>query len=304
MSPPDIDEELGLRYSIRSPHIGLAHIPSHISEHESPPGEENSAESVDVLGIASAKKDTAQGQRNLERSVDTSPGEEQARQQVSSEVRRGFKPIPKCSWEVRGQNSRNPGNANVVQCARTQPRKEFIGHTILKELYKIPSWWPNWATLNIESERIIHWGCRIDHGRTMFQEEPIRTKNAELPPSKPYVVLGVFDDSGRLLQEVIVYIGGRSRSRHLVHGRRRLFKLPILRDIRRFGLYRVGPLLLRGYQMRMLTVEYCSAIKGKELMSGSTSEPKSKTVLRRYLNASKSGKHIIDSRNWLKRRLD
>ena len=70
--------------------------------------------------------------------------------------------------------------------------------------------------------------------------EPIRTR-AKLPPPKGlYVVVGIFNDSGALLHEVIVYTNGQSFYKQLVLERRRLFSLPILRDIKAFGLYKVS----------------------------------------------------------------
>jgi hypothetical protein len=75
----------------------------------------------------------------------------------------------------------------------------------------------------------------------MCRDVPIITDEPQSPPVKAHVVLGIFNENGSLLEEVVIYIGGRARSKHLVHGRRGLFGMPILRDIRRFGLYKVGP---------------------------------------------------------------
>lgn len=60
------------------------------------------------------------------------------------------------------------------------------------------------------------------------------------PPLGEYVVLGIFDDSGIQEEEVLIYIGGHGFSQQLVKERRRLFKLPILRDIKAFELYKVS----------------------------------------------------------------
>lgn len=80
----------------------------------------------------------------------------------------------------------------------------------------------------------------IDTVSELYWWEPIE-KSAELPPPKGlYVVVGIFNDSGALLQEVIVYTGGQSLSRSLVLERRHLFTLPILRDFKAFGLYKVS----------------------------------------------------------------
>jgi hypothetical protein len=59
------------------------------------------------------------------------------------------------------------------------------------------------------------------------------------PPIGRHVVLGIFDESGALLDEVILYAGGPSISKQLVKARRHLFSLPILRDIKSFELYKV-----------------------------------------------------------------
>jgi len=59
------------------------------------------------------------------------------------------------------------------------------------------------------------------------------------PPIGRHVVLGIFDESGALLDEVILYAGGPSISKQLVKARRQLFSLPILRDIKSFELYKV-----------------------------------------------------------------
>ena len=70
----------------------------------------------------------------------------------------------------------------------------------------------------------------------------MKTKKFEeevLPPPGMHLVLGIFDDSGILLDEVILYTGGPSITKQLVKARRGLFSLPILRDIKAFGLYKV-----------------------------------------------------------------
>ena len=75
--------------------------------------------------------------------------------------------------------------------------------------------------------------------RYVYMESQIATNKRQLPPKQAYVVLGIFGDHDRLLEEVLVYIGGPARSRHLYSGMRRLFQLPILREITSFGLYKV-----------------------------------------------------------------
>jgi hypothetical protein len=57
------------------------------------------------------------------------------------------------------------------------------------------------------------------------------------PPKKEYVVLGIFRNDGHLLEEVLVYIDGQARSKHLYCRTACLFWLPILREITSFGLY-------------------------------------------------------------------
>ena len=100
-------------------------------------------------------------------------------------------------------------------------------------------WWPAWATLNIETDTSLDIGCTRRDYLAMSKEVPITAESAQPPPRKAHVVLGIFTENGRLWDEVLIYIGGRARSKHLVHGRRGLFKMPILRDIQRFGLYKV-----------------------------------------------------------------
>ena len=74
--------------------------------------------------------------------------------------------------------------------------------------------------------------------RYVYREELIETPEPQLPPTEEYVVLGIFGDHGNLLEEQVIYIG-RARSKHLYLGKRRLFQLPILREIIGFGLYKV-----------------------------------------------------------------
>jgi hypothetical protein len=73
----------------------------------------------------------------------------------------------------------------------------------------------------------------------VYGELPIEFDEVVKPPRQEYVVLGIFGDNGRLFPEVIVYIGGPARSKHLYRGLRRLFEVPILRDVTSFGLYKV-----------------------------------------------------------------
>jgi len=75
--------------------------------------------------------------------------------------------------------------------------------------------------------------------RYVYGELPINTEEEKLPPKEEYVVLGIFGSNERLLEEVIVYIGGSAKSYHLYHGQRQLFKVLFLRDIISFGLYKV-----------------------------------------------------------------
>lgn len=75
--------------------------------------------------------------------------------------------------------------------------------------------------------------------RWVYGELLVETIEPQLPPKGEYVVLGIFGTNERLLEEVLVYIGGSVRSKHLYRGTRHIFKLPILRDIVSFGLYKV-----------------------------------------------------------------
>ena len=76
-------------------------------------------------------------------------------------------------------------------------------------------------------------------GNNLYHWSPITTMAKSPPPKGLYVVVGMFNDSGALLQEAIVYTSGQSFPRQLVRERRRLFPLPILRDIKAFKLYKV-----------------------------------------------------------------
>lgn len=150
-------------------------------------------------------------------------------------------------------------------CVRTSPARWFPGlerleacrklfqydakvasfikrHTSLRVVRPRKSEWIEKRKLRMklffEAKFITHWKEWII--RTSYLWKPIET-SAELPPPKGlYVVVGIFSDSGALLEEVIVYTGGQSLSRSLVLERRRLFSLPILRDIKAFGLYKVS----------------------------------------------------------------
>ena len=77
-------------------------------------------------------------------------------------------------------------------------------------------------------------------GFPVYYKTPKIFQRALSPPKGRYVVLGIFDDSGILMDEVIVYMEGQAISRQLVEERRRLFSLPILRDIKAFKLYKVS----------------------------------------------------------------
>jgi len=72
-----------------------------------------------------------------------------------------------------------------------------------------------------------------------YSMEQRRFPDPIAPPKGRHVVLGIFDESGALLDEVILYAGGPSISKQLVKARRHLFSLPILRDIKSFELYKV-----------------------------------------------------------------
>lgn len=83
-------------------------------------------------------------------------------------------------------------------------------------------------------------GFMVALERPVYHMTPKVFRRASLPPKGRYVVLGIFDDSGILMDEVIVYMEGQAISRQLVEERRKLFSLPILRDIKAFKLYKVS----------------------------------------------------------------
>jgi len=117
-------------------------------------------------------------------------------------------------------------------------QKGFIGHVRADKIYRIPSWWPDWiASIRTRQAETLVDG--IIDPRYIYGESVITTEQEELPPEQEYVVLGIFDSDKRLCEEVVVYIGSPTKSYHLYHGQRHLFKLPWLRDIKSFGLYKV-----------------------------------------------------------------
>lgn len=75
--------------------------------------------------------------------------------------------------------------------------------------------------------------------RNVYVELPIETNKPQPLPKQQYVVLGIFGDQERLLEEVMVYIDRPAKSTHLYSGTRHLFRVPILREMMRFGLYKV-----------------------------------------------------------------
>jgi hypothetical protein len=113
-------------------------------------------------------------------------------------------------------------------------------------MYKIPGWWrEDWVTMMshiakfpMQAERMAN---PIDNEdpRWVYGELQTETIEPQPPPEGEYVVLGIFGTNERLLKEVVIYIGGRVRSKHLYRGTGHIFKLPILREIASFGLYKV-----------------------------------------------------------------
>lgn len=95
----------------------------------------------------------------------------------------------------------------------------------------------SWESLRkfIENEMILF-------GYPVYYWTPKVFRGPILPPKGPFIVLGIFDESGTLMDEVIVYMKGEAMSRQLVEERRKLFSLPILRDIKAFKLYKVSVL--------------------------------------------------------------
>jgi hypothetical protein len=76
----------------------------------------------------------------------------------------------------------------------------------------------------------------------VYAELPIETNEPQPLPRQQYVVLGIFRDHERLLEEleeVIVYIDGSAKSKHSYSGTRRLFRAPIWREMMSFGLEKV-----------------------------------------------------------------
>jgi hypothetical protein len=127
----------------------------------------------------------------------------------------------------------------IGKCARVRRENRFIGYTRVDKLYGIPRWWPNWAVSmsQMQTDMLLD-ESRFAHPNCVYGEFSIDMNN-ELPPKQEYVVLGIFGDHERLLKEVVVYVGGPARSKHLYRGTRRLFLVPILREITSFGLYKV-----------------------------------------------------------------
>lgn len=116
-----------------------------------------------------------------------------------------------------------------------------MGHTSHRVVRPTTSEWIGKENLQMKlpfmASFIAQW---LGHTKPLYYWRPIRT-SAKLPPPKGlYVVVGIFNDSGALLHEGIVYSRGHSLSSGLVLERRRLFILPILRDIKAFGLYKVS----------------------------------------------------------------
>jgi len=151
-----------------------------------------------------------------------------------------FSPIPDCSWKVifSRSSARRIGRANSKKCARVRQQKTFIGRTVVQKIYKIPWWWPNWlaSTSFIQAESMLE--SKYIDPRYVHREVLDETPEPELPPCEEYVVLGIFGSKGNLLHEEVIYIG-KSRSKHLYRGLRRLFRVPIFREITSFGLYKV-----------------------------------------------------------------
>jgi hypothetical protein len=75
--------------------------------------------------------------------------------------------------------------------------------------------------------------------RNVYAELPIETNEPQPPPRQWCVVLGIFGDQERLLEEVMVYIDGPAKSKHLYSGTRRLFRVPVLREMTSFWLHKV-----------------------------------------------------------------
>jgi hypothetical protein len=121
-------------------------------------------------------------------------------------------------------------------------QKRFIGNTSVAPTYRIPGWWPNWvAATSLMRAQTMHPDSRNASPRNVNAELPIETNKPQLSPRQQYVVLGIFRDHERLLEEVVVYIDGPAKSKHLNSGTRHLFRVPILREMTSFGLEKLIP---------------------------------------------------------------
>lgn len=101
---------------------------------------------------------------------------------------------------------------------------------------------PTTASFFWKIVRIFFGTCILIYGYPAYYWTPKVLRGPILPPKGPFIVLGIFNESGILMDEVIVYIGREAMSRQLVEERRKLFSLPILRDIKAFKLYKVSVL--------------------------------------------------------------
>jgi hypothetical protein len=138
--------------------------------------------------------------------------------------------------------------------------------------------------------RIQHTDAEMDPQPAESQATvPVVEQLPRPPPPGEYVVFGIFDDSATLQEEVIVYVGGHEMSEQLVKERRRLFSLPILRDIKAFELYKAS---CSTPSKSNSNLWLCSAILKMERTLKWTALPKRKTVLQLCSSLSTSGRDI------------
>lgn len=206
-------------------------------------------ESEEPVTFATPPSDHCGCSRNEDENSNEEDGVHADRYGGKKVERKIFGPKPNIAWD----------------CVRTRPAKKFPGlekleadwrfsrydskvelfikrHTSLRVVPPTTSEWIGKENLQIKLPFLGSfnppWFGDI---RPPYLWKPISTSIKLPPPKGLYVVVGIFNDSGALLQEVIVYTGGQSLSKQLVLERRDLFGLPILRDVKAFGLYECDP---------------------------------------------------------------
>jgi hypothetical protein len=95
----------------------------------------------------------------------------------------------------------------TLKCARVRQQKRFIGRTRVDKFYEIPWWWPKWlaSTSFIQADALSEpTGARFIDPRYVYREVLIETPELQFPPLEEYVVLGIFDNHGNLLEEQVI----------------------------------------------------------------------------------------------------